>query len=551
MTIKRIFDFSASLLGLIFLAPFLAVLGLVIRRDSPGPVFYKGVRVGHEGKTFKIIKFRTMCETPESHNGPRITAQDDSRITKLGRLLRDAKLNELPQLINVLKGEMSLVGPRPEDPQIVENYTDEQREVLSVRPGISSLASVIFADEEKMLGAGNLMETYLQSILPDKLRLDLIYVRNRSFLLDLDILFRTFWVLIPRFRKATTNSEDILLGPFRWLRRLVTWFTIDAVIVVFAVGLAGVIWRAAGPLDLGIINSIGVALIMASVFTAMNWITGTHKVQWRYASANEAAGVFLAAGVSTSLLVLIDTMISSPRLPVGMLIVVGAFALVGFLTVRYRRQLFGGLSQGVGRFRFPAKAARERVLIVGSGEASQPTLWLLQNSPAARAFHVVGVVDDDIHKIGTLIHRTPVLGMTTRIPEIVEEHDIGLIVFAIHSIDPERRLLILQKCWDTKARTVVAPDILSFLYNESVLDDYSLRVPLQTGLVQMTSGSEDHSENVFKEQIRVFAQLARLGDYATLTELLKVLDREIAGVEAKRPDEVEEPILTDNPEVLK
>jgi len=533
--IKRFFDFSVSLLGLIILAPLLAVLALVIRRDSPGPVLYKGVRVGREGKTFRILKFRTMQETPESFNGPRITAQGDTRITRLGRFLRDSKLNELPQLINVLKGEMSLVGPRPEDPSFVEHYTEEQCEVLSVRPGITSLASVIYSNEEKQLTVENLSETYLKDILPNKLRLDLLYVRNRTFFLDLDILFRTFWVFIPRFRKVTTNAEDIILGPFRLLQRLVTWFTIDAVIAVIAVGLAGVIWRAAGPLDVGVIKSISAALIMSGVFTVMNGVTGAQKVQWRYASANEAVGVFLSVGVSTLLLVFIDALIAPPRLPVGLLIVAGIFALAGFLIVRYRRQLYSGLTQTISRFRFPAKAARERVLIVGSGEAGQLAIWLLQNNLGARAFHIVGVVDDDLEKIGTLIHRIPVLGRTIRIRELVAENDIGLILFAIHTIDPQRRHALLQKCWASGARTVIVPDILSLL--QSGQDGMEGNAWRPSGDVPAQEGECPLVDRELYQVIHLLAEQARMGEYAQVTDMLIQLDSQIAAWKGREQEE--------------
>ena len=522
--IKRFLDFSASLLGLIFLAPLLAVLALVIRWDSSGPVLYRGVRVSREGKTFKILKFRTMLNRPEAFLGPKVTRHGDERITRVGRFLRDSKLNELPQLINVLKGEMSLVGPRPEDPSFVEHYTEEQREVLSVRPGITSLASVIYADEEKMLPSDNVAETYLHSLLPDKLRLDLLYVNNHSFLLDLDILFRTFWVLIPRFRKATTNAEDILLGPFRWLRLLVTWFSMDAAIAVIAVGLAGVIWRAAGPLHVGVINSIGAALIMAGVFAAMNGITGTQKVHWRYALANEAVGVVLSVGVSTLLLIFINALISPPRLPAGMLIVAGTFALAGFLIVRYRRHFYSGLDQAISRFRFPAEAARERVLIVGSGEAGQLTLWLLRNSSAAKSVQVVGVVDDDLSMVGRLVHRVPVLGLCDRIPEIVDEHGVGTIAFSIHAIEAERRDKILQRCMETSARTIMVPDILAFL-DSSIRPGVRKQHPSQSVSIRHPAGDGvSVSLESLQAQIGALADIVRDGEYAAAAEALVGLD---------------------------
>jgi lipopolysaccharide/colanic/teichoic acid biosynthesis glycosyltransferase len=145
-------DIAVSLAALVVLAPFLGLIATAIRRDSPGPAFYRGARTGRGGKVFKILKFRTMYEMPASYSGPKVTAHDDPRVTPLGRWLRSTKLNELPQFWNVLMGEMSLVGPRPEDPTIVQNWPAPVRhEILSVRPGITSPASVLYRNEEALL----------------------------------------------------------------------------------------------------------------------------------------------------------------------------------------------------------------------------------------------------------------------------------------------------------------------------------------------------------------------------------------------------------------
>ncbi len=190
---------SGSAVGLLLLAPFFAFIAWRIRRDSPGPVFYHGVRMGRQGKIFRILKFRTMREPGHGETTPRITARDDPRVTTFGRWLRDSKVNELPQLWNVLKGEMSLVGPRPEDPQIAKNWPAEAAgEILSLRPGVTSPASVLYHDEETMLDSARLMDTYLGEILPGKLRLDQLYVRHHSFWGDLDIIFWTLMVMIPQ-----------------------------------------------------------------------------------------------------------------------------------------------------------------------------------------------------------------------------------------------------------------------------------------------------------------------------------------------------------------
>jgi len=180
--LKQLFDFIASLFGLIFLSPFFLLIGILIRRHSPGPVFYKCTRVGKDGQPFGMYKFRTMNDALNGAN-PKVTAQDDPRITPIGRVLRKTKLNEFPQLFNVLKGEMSLVGPRPEDPQFVSHYSSEERQILSVKPGITSPASILYHNEEEMLRYATVAESYLNQIMPNKLRLDLLYVRHHSFLL--------------------------------------------------------------------------------------------------------------------------------------------------------------------------------------------------------------------------------------------------------------------------------------------------------------------------------------------------------------------------------
>lgn len=227
--VKRLFDISVSLIGLILFSPCFWVIGILIKRDSPGPVFYRGRRMGRNGQIFNILKFRTMLEQPSSYQGPKVTAQNDPRITRMGHWLRNTKLNELPQLWNVLKGEMSLMGPRPEDPDIAATWPDEvRREVLSVRPGITSPASVLFRNEETLLSTGSAMKGYLESILPSKLRLDQLYVRHRSFMLDLDVLFWTTLVLLPRLQSYAPPEELLYLGPFRrFTRQYLNWGSVS------------------------------------------------------------------------------------------------------------------------------------------------------------------------------------------------------------------------------------------------------------------------------------------------------------------------------------
>ncbi|HXF83478.1 MAG TPA: sugar transferase [bacterium] len=197
--LKRAFDLAVSAAALLLLAPLLLLLALLIRLDSPGPVFYRGERVGRGGRTFRIFKFRTMVADAERLGGPS-TADDDPRITRVGRWLRKRKLDELPQLLNVLRGEMSIVGPRPEVPQYAALMTPEERAlILSVRPGMTDWASLWDIDEGALLaGSPDPERVYLEQIRPVKIRLQLDYVRRRSLLVDLRIIGQTLAAVVGR-----------------------------------------------------------------------------------------------------------------------------------------------------------------------------------------------------------------------------------------------------------------------------------------------------------------------------------------------------------------
>ncbi|WP_297426839.1 sugar transferase [Clostridium sp.] len=189
--VKRIFDLICSTLGLIVLSPVLIAIAIKIKTDSDGPVFFKQIRVGEKNREFKILKFRTMVVDAEKL-GRQITVGNDSRITKIGAFLRKYKLDELPQLINVFKGDMSLVGPRPEVPKYVKLYNEEQRKVLEVKPGITDLASIRYRDENDLLGkVENPDEFYINTIMPDKLALNLEYISKNNVFFDIYIIFKT------------------------------------------------------------------------------------------------------------------------------------------------------------------------------------------------------------------------------------------------------------------------------------------------------------------------------------------------------------------------
>jgi lipopolysaccharide/colanic/teichoic acid biosynthesis glycosyltransferase len=195
---KRTFDLLAAGVGLLLLSPLFVVVALAITLDSQGPVFFRQARVGRGGRTFRIVKFRTMRERAEEAGG-QLTVAGDPRVTRVGALLRKSKLDELPQLFNVVAGDMSLVGPRPEVPRYVAHYDARQRRVLDVRPGITDPASIAYRDENDLLDASTDPEAvYLEQIMPAKLEMNLAYLQRRSLAGDIAIIFRTFGRILRR-----------------------------------------------------------------------------------------------------------------------------------------------------------------------------------------------------------------------------------------------------------------------------------------------------------------------------------------------------------------
>lgn len=465
---KRLFDVCVAVTGMVLFAPLFFYLSWRIKRDSPGPSLYRGPRLGRGGKLFHILKFRTMYENPESYEGPRVTARDDPRVTPLGRWLRDTKLNELPQLWNVLVGEMSLVGPRPEDPEIGASWPAEiRREILSVRPGITSPASVQFRNEEGMLSAQGVMSAYMEYIVPSKLRLDQLYVRHRSFWLDLDTLFWTFMVLLPKLGNFALPEDLLLLGPItRLVRRYVSWFIIDALISFTAMALVGLFWRSLTPLNVGWMAATAITLGFAVLFSLMGAILGTNRIEWSQARPEDAYDLLaptllaaLLALVLNDLLAMVIAGGSQPVLPPGMILIASGLSLAGFVMVRFRKRILRGLTQRWVN-RSDLSPAQERVLIVGGGESGQFAAWLLGRRSKRNAVSVAGFVDDDLYKQGVRLNGVKVVGRRADIPQLVEQLDIGVLIFAIHNIADTERQEILAICRTTPARLVMVPDIL-------------------------------------------------------------------------------------------
>jgi lipopolysaccharide/colanic/teichoic acid biosynthesis glycosyltransferase len=210
--VKRAFDVSVSIIGLVLLAPLFGVIALAVRTSTVGPALYRSTRIGRAGEPFQLLKFRTMRVGADRLGGSS-TPDDDPRVTNVGAVLRRYKLDELPQLWNVLIGDMSLVGPRPQVPWAVKRYTSEERVVLTVRPGITDPASLRFANEGDILrGQPNPDQAYFDLIHPEKMRLSIHYVQTRSFVGDLRILAATLSIAL---RGTSPAKKAPQLGPAR------------------------------------------------------------------------------------------------------------------------------------------------------------------------------------------------------------------------------------------------------------------------------------------------------------------------------------------------
>lgn len=464
--LKRGLDIVFALVGLIVVAPLFLLIGIWIKHDTPGPVFFQGKRMGKNQKIFMIQKFRTMTVEATQSPGAPITAKDDPRITKVGRYLRRTKLNELPQLWNVLVGEMSFVGPRPEDYDIALGWSEDLRaELFSVRPGITSPASVIYRDEETLLQGSGFMDDYLKTILPNKIRLDQLYVRNSNIFTDLDVLAMTIIALLPIWRETTLNQHWLFGGPiYFFFRRVFTWFVADMFVTTFAVGLSGVVWRLSAIINLGWQNYLGLSFAIAVCVSLINLLLGLNRIDWRSANPVYVFDLAFSVGITMVILYLVTRLwLTEPWLPFSLIWLIGITVLCGQVLVRFRDRLITGLANRWLLLRRSGSSFAEHVLIVGAGSLAEMTIWLLQRSAYSSVFGVMGMVDDDDRKRNRETYGVRVLGATKDIPALVKKYQIGLIFFAIDNISEQERDRITRLCETTDAKVVVVPDLVKVL----------------------------------------------------------------------------------------
>ena len=445
--IKRSCDIFLALLGILLFFPFILLTALLVRLDSAGPVIFRQKRVGRDGRLFTIYKFRTMVEDAEKL-GSQITAKSDPRITQIGRLLRWLKLDELPQFINVLKGDMSFVGPRPEVPTMVERYSKAEREVLSVTPGIIGTSQIENRDEEEKLPEGdNVDEFYAKNILPAKLRTDLGYVKNKDPFKDIKILFGGAASLVLSSVKLNYILES---------RRRFIFLLLDIAISVLSY-CAAYLLRFEGtipPEDLAFMRATlpFVVLLRAPCFIYF----GLYQSLWQYLGIQELMSIIKAVTIGSLLIPLLPFMLQV-AVPRAVLIIDWILLIVALGGSR----VFFKLTTERLRHSWLAEN-RKNVLIVGAGDSGEMLVREFIKRPSL-GYRPVGFVDNDPQKIGVRIHGVKITGQISQLSQIVKVKKVDEVIIALPEASGGEIRDIMKICRGLKLPCRIVPQVSPLL----------------------------------------------------------------------------------------
>ncbi len=426
----RILDICAALVGTLVLLLMYPLVALLIKLDSPGPVLFRCRRVGLNGVLFDMLKFRTMYHRPEDI-GPSVSPQGDPRVTTVGRVLRRLKLNEFPQFINLLKGEMTLVGPRPESPDLAALYPPEAQKIFSVKPGLIGPNQILGRNEEELYPSGvDPQQFYLEEILPNKLPIDLAYIEDRSLLKNLKYLVLGLWVTITGAisrRHLWHNRSQLFLFISDTIFCLISFSL--AHLLRFDCTVPGLCLTSLYPLLLAAV------LVRWPIFIA----SGFYYVLIRHLSLYDIKkvikGVALSSGAFIAVAYLLGLTSGYPR----SVFIIDWCCLTTFL-VGYRavtKKLYL-------RYKAPAVAAGPKtpVLIYGAGDCGELCLRYLQKERQP-AYEVVGFIDDDPKKRGKRLGGVKILGDRHQLAIIKQIYQVEQVFIAVgHASPAERQQMI-------------------------------------------------------------------------------------------------------------
>ncbi len=462
---KRTFDVCMAALGLVLTAPLLAIISVLIKLDSRGPVIFRQVRVGQGFRQFAIQKFRTMVVDTPGTSLP-LTVGQDPRITRAGWILRKFKLDELPQLLNVLAGDMSFVGPRPEVPRYVERLRSEFSEVLTVRPGITDLASLRYIDEAALLAySSNPEEDYLRKVLPEKLRLAKLYIRHMSLRLDLAIIMQTLLHIVrlpvavftlPELKAAVESplaSPWASLSSFvmRWRKPIIT--VLDVVLIILANYFAFAL-RYDGNIPASEIHIFEqTVLALVAIRGVAFALFGLNEGLWRYTSIWDLQNII--GGVLSSTIIFygwVHWVMGIHGYPRS-IFAIDSVLLIGFLAgVRLSARLLRDK---------PIFQKKRKVLIVGAGDSGERVVRELKTRTVFNC-QPIGFVDDNAGLLNQRIHGVRVLGTVQDLPKLVEGLKPEVVVVAVPNAAPEflRDLVIKLEPYNISIKTLPAKEEL-------------------------------------------------------------------------------------------
>lgn len=420
----------------------MAIIAVLIRLTSKGPVLFKQDRVGRNGQIFKIYKFRTMTENATKQGG--ISISRDPRVTRVGKNLRGTKLDELPQLFNVLKGEMSIIGPRPELPEIVRVYTPEQMQVLTVKPGIIGPAQIIGRNEADMLPDDivDAQEYYIKYILPDKLEIDLNYVQNSRFLNDIKLLLVGIRETLIGSIRPSSLQDNRGVPPLIW---------IDTLLMIFSYSLAYMLrfdWIIPETEIKTLIYSLPVVVaIRLVIFIALRM----YHTMIKYIGLKDLINVSRATLVSTGVIV-IAIFFLGLRVHSRSIFIIDWFLLVVFMMgVRVAFRLLIESQSG------KSYRAKRNILVVGAGDIGEMVVREVSRNGAP--YQVVGFVDDDPKKIGSSLHGVKVYGECRVIPELSEILHVDEVFIAIGKLSSNEMRVILEYCEKAHVKHCIVPAV--------------------------------------------------------------------------------------------
>ena len=422
--LKRAFDILFSFIGLLLLSPLLLIIAVLIRLDSPGPIFFTQIRIGKNFRPFRLYKFRTMVRDAQQ-KGLQITVGGDPRITRVGRFLRKTKLDELPQLLNVLKGDMSFVGPRPEVEKYVNLYKKDYEEILKVRPGMTDIATYMYINEEEVLKQqDDPEEFYIHILLPTKIKLAKEYVKRATFVNDLKlIMFTILRILYPH--QAIERAINFLL-PYR---RFVI-LSLQTILFLSANYLAFLI-RFDGQIPAGYLYLFWKYLPLLLILRLVSLILfSLDRGLWRYVTTKDLYNVAASVSISSiAFFIVVRHILGEVAYPRSIYVIDWLMSIFFLSSIRLLRRLNEEIGQRAPK--------QKRVLIIGAGRGGELFLRDIERSQNY-PYEVVGFIDDDPNKRGLKIRGIPVFGTRKELDKIVERMDPDEFIIAIPSLPPSK-----------------------------------------------------------------------------------------------------------------